>query len=736
MIEWDWFWASAQKGVVFPRSFETDESAEAAARKKFMIDNVQKLVDFIKMFKESNIFDTSSPTKSPFREELNKIFLIANVVASQTRLQTSDLDELEFAKNSLVKNRTSAFYNGFTIFPLGLFIVDSTQKAIQECRQDQLVYKELVAAGEYAASIGVIKKEAMIKDKGQGEGEFEILVPNSSKFADMAAKLFLFNEGASSALKLSSTCIASCHEIETRIEEVRCALFEAVATKFELKFKNLNGILEKCPQGLNEDQLSECCQEIQKLIAFHPCPKFQSAKLLGKECASEIEETMSSLCKIAKMLQSAVPKLAKMGHGLDDAGECLFMNQVVMDLFAALSNQDTCCKITKFAPVLKNGFDSVKVTIMSAVSAWVSKTAATFQSFLGALLDTEIVVTSILKSEIVGNVEAETDEGVDWCGVYVGFVQHDQRKKAKIHVKMNGETKTMDLHIAFLCLAGSLLQVAKYSYLVTTTLVDVEKAAVFKTMYENEFAEKKKTNPAIVDKSKLDYMMILHPHLTKLSKAVLAFESILSKISDGIGYMDNINDFWKKLMETIRGVLQKYVQEMFGELDSIKTGIMYLFDQVKGKHDLLDLFQKDKLPEAGVASLVADEDVSLLLFLGGKAGPTCAGINTFATAMTHMPKDVIITSTLNNLLVSLLKDLAAFASEQNPKVFPQDQSATLSSVSWFQGSLTLAQVLTRKLAPGETRLGLVGRCLKLLESKKMGVEPSLKQKASQFKDGK
>ena len=35
----------------------------------------------------------------------------------------------------------------------------------------------------------------MIKDKGQGEGEFEILGPNSSKFADMVAKLFLFKEG-------------------------------------------------------------------------------------------------------------------------------------------------------------------------------------------------------------------------------------------------------------------------------------------------------------------------------------------------------------------------------------------------------------------------------------------------------------------------------------------------------------------------------------------------------------
>ena len=509
-------------------------------------------------------------------------------------------------------------------------------------------------------------------------------------------------------MKLSAPCISSCSEIENRIEEVRSALLEAVAAKFELKFKNLNGILEKCPQGLNDDQLSECCQEIQKLIAFHPCPKFQSAKLLGKECASVIDETMNSLIKIAKMLEAAVPKLAKMGHGLDDAGESLFMNQVVTDLFAVLSNEDACRKIKNFAPVLKNGLDSVKVTIMSAVSAWVSKTAATFQSFQSSLLDTEIVVTSILKSEIVGNVGAETDEGVDWCGVYAGFVQHDQRMTGKVQVKMNGEMKTLDMHVAFLCLAGSLLQVSKYSNLVSTTLGEIEKVDVFQTLYQKEFTEKKKTTPAPanVEKSKLDYMTILLPHLTRLSKAVVAFESILSKIEDGIGYMENIKYFWKKLMETLRAAFQKYVQEMFGELDSIKKGIMYLFDQVKGKHDILDLFQKDKLPEASVASLVADEDVTALLFLCGKAGPTCEGIKNFATAMTHMPKDIILTSTLTNLLVSLLKDLAAFASEQNPKVCPQNQDVTLSNVSWFQGSLTLAQVLTRQLATGETRLDL------------------------------
>ena len=93
--------------------------------------------------------------------------------------------------------------------------------------------------------------------------------------------------------------------------------------------------------------------------------------------------------------------------------------------------------------------------------------------------------------------------------------------------------------------------------------------------------------------------------------------------------------------------------------------------------------------------------------------------------------------TLCSLVTSLLKDLAVFASAENSKVFPKDDvPITLSNVSWFQGSLTLCQVMSRPLTPGETRMGLVSRCLKLLDMKKMGCEAALKQKASQIQDGK
>jgi len=175
---------------------------------------------------------------------------------------------------------------------------------------------------------------------------------------------------------------------------------------------------------------------------------------------------------------------------------------------------------------------------------------------------------------------------------------------------------------------------------------------------------------------------------------------------------------------------------MFGEIDSMQSGFDDIFAEIKKKHVLLEVFQGDKLNETTVSTLINDEKVKLFLFMGGKAGSCCDGINSFVNEMNALPKESVISSTLGNMLVSLTKNLETFASSKNAKQMPQTERLTLSNVSWLQGSLTLAQVMTRKLAPGETRLGLVGRALKLLDSKQMGCEAALKQKASQLQEGK
>ena len=109
----------------------------------------------------------------------------------------------------------------------------------------------------------------------------------------------------------------------------------------------------------------------------------------------------------------------------------------------------------------------------------------------------------------------------------------------------------------------------------------------------------------------------------------------------------------------------------------------------------------------------------------------------FLEQMSTLPKDAVLTSGIGSALTATVKDIRSFTEKKNPQVMPLKDSenkvkgkVTLSNVSWFQGSMTLSQALTRDLGQGETRLGLVNKCLGLLEHRGMGVEASLKNKAA------
>lgn len=108
----------------------------------------------------------------------------------------------------------------------------------------------------------------------------------------------------------------------------------------------------------------------------------------------------------------------------------------------------------------------------------------------------------------------------------------------------------------------------------------------------------------------------------------------------------------------------------------------------------------------------------------------------FFEKMNGLPKGSVVTCGIGSMLTASMQDLRAFSTSTNPKVMPgRDENKKLagkvhlSHVSWFQGSLALSQAMTRDLSQGETRLGLVNKCLAFLERSGTGVEASLKRKA-------
>ena len=114
-----------------------------------------------------------------------RLLLLAKAVCKQEALQQSEVDDLEFAKSALVKNKTGSFYQGVVLYPGGSFMMATLTASLGQFRQDQLLQKELAVAGEFALSVGNIKKDSIIKDKGLGDQDFEISVPNAGKFSEI-----------------------------------------------------------------------------------------------------------------------------------------------------------------------------------------------------------------------------------------------------------------------------------------------------------------------------------------------------------------------------------------------------------------------------------------------------------------------------------------------------------------------------------------------------------------------
>ncbi len=717
----------------FTRS-TTSSKTDIDTKNKLMLENVKVLAKFIEMYQLAPFYETSAAAKNGLKDDITRILALAKGACQDPgSLQSSDLDEIEAARACLVKGRNGTFYTAFTIFPTGTFIVEVMQAKVTQFRQDQLLQKELAGAVDLANAI-VIKKEVIMKDKGLGDSDFEISVPNASKFGEMVTKMHAFTDGASNNLRETQSCKEMCQTISVRVEELRHAFTEAVAQKHEIHFKNLGGLLSQTskPEGLSEEQTAECCQHLNKLLVFQAFPKFQVPKLLGKQIGTEVEAAMASIISLCKLVLAALPKLVRMSSasGVANANESLFINETIINLYAALHTKGTTGAIAKFAPVLAEGVQSIKDSITSAFTAWVCKTAGTFPSFLGALLSADVDLATTLKQEIVGSADSDVDDAIDWLGVYNGFVRFGHDVKKEVQVQMQGEKKSAEINMAFLCLAGALLQVSQCCLFLADASKQVRGMASFKDVLNKGFSEK---SSSTMKSTALESMV---PYFARITKATTSFHTMLEKIEEGVGFLDNIKDFSTKLFSTLRATLQQCLEDMFGEVDSMQSAFDNIFAEIKSKHVLLEIFQGDKLNETTVSILLNDEKVKLFLFMGGKAGSCCDGINSFVTEMNALPKESVISSTLGNMLVTLTKNLETFASSKNAKQMPKTERLTLSNVSWLQGSLTLAQVLTRKLAPGETRLGLVGRCLKLLETKQMGCEAALKQKASQLQDGK
>ena len=152
-------------------------------------------------------------------------------------------------------------------------------------------------------------------------------------------------------------------------------------------------------------------------------------------------------------------------------------------------------------------------------------------------------------------------------------------------------------------------------------------------------------------------------------------------------------------------------------------------------HSFPDMFKGD-LDKDQVSKLVLDQNTVFLLQLGSKSATLSEEIKTTLDAIRMLPKDSVLSASVMTMVAAVQSDLHKFSSSAHQGPPKTGERITLATFSYFQGCMTLGQVLTRDLKPGETRTGLAKRCVDLLSAKGICCDAGLKRRVDSLTAGK
>ena len=303
----------------------------------------------------------------------------------------------------------------------------------------------------------------------------------------------------------------------------------------------------------------------------------------------------------------------------------------------------------------------------------------------------------------------------------------------------DGNPKEVQVRLHFLCGAGALLQLSKYVASFQLKMENDSATAAFGDVVLRDFAvSKAKQQDQGQFIYKMDALLPLLPYFKDITRTVASYKNISDSItSKGVDQMEKEQAFFGHVMNCLGSFLALGLQECSNEVGSVAGLTGKLFKQIAEAHALPSIFQASKVERNLVARLVGDPEAQKLLFVGTKAGKCCNHVKEFLEGIQSLPNGSALTPSLVTMVEAVHKDLSDFGGNQNEKsMLKNGEKFRLANFSWFQGSLTLAQVLTRQLNPGETRLGLASRCLNLIKTQGTGCEPALLQAAQQLQAGK
>lgn len=320
--------------------------------------------------------------------------------------------------------------------------------------------------------------------------------------------------------------------------------------------------------------------------------------------------------------------------------------------------------------------------------------------------------------------------GLDYDKFYLSYMSFSKATTV-IHAPEGGSSVSVDL--SFLCLAGSLLGMSKHMVMFKDKLADIDSAGVFSKAAELDFQAARNKDPTKqVSKTQILAQMCLH--FGRFSAAATSLLNMTQKLADD----DKEKIYFHLLMKKMSGFAAHVLRVCSDELGCAWGFLDEKLKEVYTFHDVKTIFESksEKLDKSLIGALAKDPKTQLLLLVGTRAGTMCTEIKAALDATRLLPSDLVLSKSTLNLIAAVQNDFNSFSSSTHQGAPKEGNKSTLANFTFFQGSLTLAQCLSRDLNPGETRVGLVKRCLELLDSKGMKFDDSLKRRVDALKAGR
>ena len=294
--------------------------------------------------------------------------------------------------------------------------------------------------------------------------------------------------------------------------------------------------------------------------------------------------------------------------------------------------------------------------------------------------------------------------------------------------------KKVTIDLSCLCQTGNLLPLAKYLVYFNEKLAESVAIKSFKETIGDAFAASQgKQSPTYTIKTNVLKQMC--PHIAAFASVVTSFMDLGKMI--GVKDDDSTNVFFSKMIKNFGNFTVQLLSQCNDELGQATGLLAELFGKIQASHPVATMFEAEKLDKSMIGSLVSDRDCMQLIFVGGKIATSFGpDLKAILDVVSALPVDPLVQSSLKSMLTALQSDVDKFLATPSPAMPKDGEKVVLDNFKYFQGSMTLAQCLTRDLKPGETRVGLTKRCVELFQSKGIKCDANLVKQAEALRTGK